>query len=449
MAAAAGVEAPAPLLTKRTTWETQPLWWVAFACFVCRLLYILLDHQYLIPEMNGILVQFDFFTFGYETGSIAHSVFIGHGFSSPFGGETGPTAWIAPGYVFLVALAYKIFGLYTPAAALALLSFNSFCSALTAMLIVKIAEESFSRSVGLYAAWAWALVPYYWRWPTTWIWDMALSALLLPLVFWFALRYRNEARWRAWLIFGFLWGLCALINPSLLSFLPYSVLWPLWHLRRAKLPWFRSGAIFALAFALSIAPWLSRNYAVFGRPVFLRSNAFFELHLGNYHGSNGMGWLGKHPSMWRAEYRRYKEMGETAFVELHKKEFLKFVREYPEEFITLCWNRFLWFWDGEFYNYETHQENMWSDKQQWPYFTLSLGALWGLFLAAGHKVRGGVLYACLVFYPAAYYIIYPVPRYRHAIEPMMLILMTYLIYETVNHYRQKWFGAEGSQSVRA
>jgi len=41
--------------------------------------------------------------------------------------------------------------------------------------------------------------------------------------------------------------------------------------------------------------------------------------------------------------------------------------------------------------------------------------------------RGWVLYAaCLMVYPLPYYFVYPIAKYRYAIEPEMLLLSVYL-----------------------
>src|SRR5439155_24364433 len=58
----------------------------------------------------------------------------------------------------------------------------------------------------------------------------------------------------------------------------------------------------------------------------------------------------------------------------------------------------------------------------------SVLAIWGLGLALRRRVPGGGLYALLLLvYPAVYYCVFPHPRYRHPIEPEMLILGVYLV----------------------
>src|SRR6516164_4290751 len=66
----------------------------------------------------------DHWKFGYETGRIARSIVEGKGFSSPLFADTGPTAWMTPVYPGIVAGVFWIFGVYTKASALVLLSFN-------------------------------------------------------------------------------------------------------------------------------------------------------------------------------------------------------------------------------------------------------------------------------------------------------------------------------------
>src|SRR5437899_706609 len=71
---------------RRVQWR---LFWVGF---VVRVLYITLAHTY------RIRLILDHFQFGWEVGRIARAVATGHGYSDPFTGHTGPTAWCPPLY---------------------------------------------------------------------------------------------------------------------------------------------------------------------------------------------------------------------------------------------------------------------------------------------------------------------------------------------------------------
>src|ERR1700745_4331445 len=70
-----------------------------------------------------------------ESGNIAASLASGHGFSSPFRIETGPTAWMPPLYPWLLAGIFRVFGVRTYDSFLAAVALNIFCSAFTCVPI--------------------------------------------------------------------------------------------------------------------------------------------------------------------------------------------------------------------------------------------------------------------------------------------------------------------------
>jgi hypothetical protein len=91
---------------------------------------------FLLPEQLD--PQRDHWHFGYEAGRIARTIVQGRGFSSPLFEDTGPTAWMTPVYPYLVAGVFKLFGIYTKASAIVLLSLNALMSALICILVFRI-----------------------------------------------------------------------------------------------------------------------------------------------------------------------------------------------------------------------------------------------------------------------------------------------------------------------
>src|SRR4051812_28110541 len=88
------VEAIAP--DARPT-ERKALVWMALLGLILRLAMVcFLYQEQMAPARNH-------WVFGWETGQIAGSIAAGHGFASPLHGETGPTAWMAPLYPYLLA----------------------------------------------------------------------------------------------------------------------------------------------------------------------------------------------------------------------------------------------------------------------------------------------------------------------------------------------------------
>lgn len=368
----------------------------------------------------------DHYAFGYETGSIAASLARGHGFSSPFGGgiQTGPTAWVAPLYPAMVAAVFKVCGVYSALSAIVVLTLNSVFSALTCLPIHGIGKTVFGRRAGLWSAWIWAVVPFFARWPITWVWETALAALLLSWLFLMTLRLDSE-RWLAWLALGAAWGFSALASPSILGFLPFSLLYPAWRLRHE---WRRVALRAAGAALLMVAltsPWLARNYAVFHQPVFLRSNFWFEFSLGNFHGGEGAAWSGAHPASNQAYLQHYAEVGEVRFVAERKAKAFEFVTRNKREFVELVVKRMAAFWDGSELAYEPPDP-----FSPWMLLATSLLAASGLWLALRrHVLHAFVFVGLFALYPMPYYLTYTNPRYRHPIEPLMVVLTGYFLNE--------------------
>jgi len=388
--------------------------------FAVRLAYILVGHTYRFKIIE------DNFGFGFEMGRMGRSLALGQGFGNPFHGITGPTAWEPPLYPLVIAGVFKLFGTYTHASALVLLSINSVFSALTCIPIFLIAKRCFGEKLAVWSAWTWALFPSIIFWCTRWVWETSLAALLLTVIFWLALVIEEKDGLKPWLEFGLLWGIAALTNTSLLSFLPASGLWA-WHRRARQGKRSLVGmALAAAVFAACITPWLIRNYETFGQFVFIRSNFGAELRLGNGPGANGTWMEDLHPTKNVAQLHLYRQMGEIAYVAEREREALAFIRQDHARFAGLCLRRFIYYWAG----LPRPGNSIWSRLPNGIFLTSSVLAFWGLARALRQRRPGAWLFLWLMlFYPLVYYVTFPHPRYRHPIEPELGILMLYIISE--------------------
>lgn len=366
----------------------------------------------------------DHFGFGWETGRIARSIALGKGFSSPMQGDTGPTAWIAPLYPYFLAALFKLFGVYSNAAAWVALAVNSLFSALTCATIFLIGEELFSATTALWAAWIWALLPYAIYWPIRFAWETSFATFLLSAVVLMALRLERQNRISSWLWFGFLWALIALSNPSLLAFLPLCGLWVLVRQQRAGNMRLSYAVLSGLLFLGYIAPWLVRNDLVFGRFEFIRDNAGAELRLGNGPGADGqwMYWL--HPSQNLEELKKYRHLGEVEYVQERKREALQWISQNPERFAAISLKRAFFFWFGT----PRAMDSALGEIGRNLFFSLtSILAFLGLAVALRRRVRGAMLFFWMFLsISMIYYFTFTHPRYRHPIEPEMLLLSVYL-----------------------
>lgn len=398
--------------------RTSVLWMVGIA-FALRIAYILVAHTYRVKPDE------DYFGFGYEMGRIGRAIALGHGFADPFGAPTGPTAWEPPFYPYLIATVFKISGIYTRASAFILLAINSIFSALTCVPIFLIAKKCFSEKVAVWSAWAWALLPTVMYWCVRWVWETSLAALLLALIFWLALEMEELDGAVPWVGLGLLWGVAALTNSSLLAFLPASGLWA-WY-RRGKRDKRSFGGVIlaAIFFVATIAPWLVRNYEVFGKFIFIRSNFGAELRLGNGPGADGTWMSYLHPTQNELALKQYEQMGEIAYVAERRREAMEFIRADYGRFAWLSVKRFVYYWAGR------PRTSEWSTLvDNSAFLASSVLAFLGLVIGLRKRRPGTWLFFwLLVCYPTIYYFVYPHSRYRHPIEPEMAILIAYVISE--------------------
>jgi len=406
--------------------------WLVILSFVLQVAAIGVFRQYRTRP------QEDHFGFGWEMGRIARSIALGQGFSNPYGGNTGPTAWEPPLYPYLMGGVFKIFGIYTYASAWVLLTINSVFTALTCIPIYLIGHRTFGERVARCSVWAWALNPYIWYWSVHWIWDTTFTPLVLSLLFLLALELREWPGWTGWIIFGALWGVGALANPSMLAFLPFCGLW-VWRQRfKNGVPSLAGIVASSAVFLLVLSPWLVRNYEVFGRFVFLRDDFGLQFRLGNWKGADGMLMAYLQPNLNQLELEKFQSMGELAYGAECKRLAFDWIRTNPGRFAMISLKRFFYYWNGV--PKPSDSRAPW-DFRTSLFLASSVLAIWGLARALRQKVRGAWLFAGLVLtYPTTYYFVFPHARYRHPIEPELFILVVFVLLQAARRDPQPLAG---------
>ena len=394
---------------------------MVLVAFLARVLWIVLAHTYRIrtTEQN--------FGFGFETGRLAYSLAHGMGFSSPFGGNTGPSAWTTPIYPWIVSLAFRIFGSYSAASAFVMLTFNSVFGALTCWTIYRTALRLFGRTVALWSGWVWALYPDSIFWAVRWIWETSLSAFVLSLLFMLTVEMEGDERVSSWIGYGLLWGVAALNNPAALAFLPFAGGWLAYQLHRRGKRFVVPAIVSAVVFWMTIMPWLARNYEVMGHFVFVRDNFGNELRIGNNPLAEGQYVLAYHPTQNDLLMAKYQRMGELAFCTDQGRLAKQWIAANPGKFVEISLKRVYYFWNG-IPRLSKYAEL--AELKNTHTLLLSVVGIWGLLLALKRRIHGVFLFATLVaFYPLVYYICFPEPRYRAPIDPELLIMGVYLVSE--------------------
>jgi hypothetical protein len=372
----------------------------------------------------------EFYDFGAETGRVARAIALGQGFSSPLHGETGPTAWLMPVYPYLLAGIFKVFGIYSVASAVVVVSLNCVFSGLTCLPIYHFGRRTLGEGVALGAAWAWAF--YYWsiHVATQWIWDTSLYVLVVALVLQCTLEIPRQERLSRWVGYALLCGFAVMVNTSLALTLPFLGLWIC--LRRAQRPgWHAPVSVAAAVFLASLLPWFVHNYVAFGQSVFPRSNLGLELYLGNApNPENDIFGSTLHPSANAAEFEQYQKLGELGYMAAKKRQAIEAIQADPGEFARRTFWRVVNWWLGPWENLMSNWMQGRRGIPRRPLVTLLVGVLGlaGFWLAWRDRREAFAVYAIvLFFFPLVYYITQANARYRLAVDPLLILLAVYAV----------------------
>jgi 4-amino-4-deoxy-L-arabinose transferase-like glycosyltransferase len=325
-----------------------------------------------------------------------------------------------------------------------ILTINSAFSAAIAPAVYEIAWRCFGRDrrglrVATWSGWLWALLPAASQYAVHWVWEMSLSTALLAWITVLALRIRglegDESDGEGnqgpgiWALFGLLWGLLALSNSSLLLFLPFCGLWMAWKQARRRFGLaLRNTVVAAACCGAVISPWALRNYLVFHSFVPLRTNFGAELFESARFWNQGFPTMATlTPAARNPDYRDYDRLGEVAYSKLRGEEAKAVIRAHPGTFLFHAFKRFVFFWDGVPDPISNAKSLVSEVLREINYCFLSIAGILGLALALKRRVPGAWLFLwAFVSLPLVYYFISVQARFRHPLEPYIVILMVYL-----------------------
>jgi 4-amino-4-deoxy-L-arabinose transferase-like glycosyltransferase len=403
----------------RKIWANHQVWLMVLAALMVRLAVVgFVFRDQTAPASNHA-------QFGWEMGWVARSIFLGHGFSSPFFPETGPTALVPPLFPYLLAGVFHLFGLYTAKAAFAILSINGLFSAITCVPIYLSARYALGEKVAALAGWGWAIYPYSIYFSAARVWDYALTAMLFATCFYFAQRLHMQKKPLTWFGFGLLYGFTALANPSVLPLFPIFLLIAVLHRRRISDRWMSHGFVAVLGAVAMLAPWTIRNYQAMHVIGPVRDNFWMESWAGNDGNSFESNDREAHPATNPVEMRRFETAGEIAYLTQDKDLATSFIRQHPGFFFGLSLRRAISYWTG-FWSFSAaylHQEPL-----EIPDIFFCTGVSMVMLLGSisfwSQDKRGALPYLILILlFPLTYYFTHTSPDYRQPIEPEVVVLV--------------------------
>jgi 4-amino-4-deoxy-L-arabinose transferase-like glycosyltransferase len=420
------------------------LWLIMLVALAIRLGYMW-QFQHIHPRQGVSVIPFLF-----ESGNIAHSLATGHGFSSPFRVDTGPTAWMTPLFPLLLAGIFRLFGAYTFHAWTATVLLNISCCTLACVPIYFVGKRIGGIGLASGTAWLWAIFPNAILLPVESMWDASISALLAATILWATLALAESQRLRDWCAYGLLWGIALMFNATLAGLFPFLAGWLVYRARQEKREWFKPTAAAVAIILLCCVPWTIRNYRVFHRFVPLRSVLGLQLWLGNNDQTQDVFRGDLHPIYNPAEREKYISMGEIAYMQQKKQEAIAYMLTHPAREAHLITYRAISIWSGGTpYPLEDFLGMPSLRFRVVLAFNLvaALGTLCGIVILFRQRSQFAIPVAAFpLIYPWAYYLTLALPRYRLPIDPIVMLLLAISIQRLTRMRRRSTAAAIDSKS---
>ena len=280
-----------------------------------------------------------------------------------------------PLYPIFLFLVYKVFGIYPYIVKIIQIGF----SAIIGLLIYQITKEMLSKKAGI-----WGLIIYSFFWETA---HMSLTLmsenlhwLLLSLLILLAIRARIYLI-NNYLIMGIILGLIILNRPASILLIPPIVIWLVW--RKLDLKMFKNILILCVFCLLTLVPWTIRNYRVYGKFVFIYTDAGINFWMGNYPNSGGSYNI-PNPNI-TGEIPTLKTSGVAQEVETNRYYFsraIEYNRKYPLEAIDTDIRKIF----RTFYLYRPIVLNETNVRGTWPLVrpkSLAIDDFWEIYASYG------------------------------------------------------------------
>ncbi len=257
-----------------------------------------------------------------------------------------PTSFRAPLYPTFLALVYFFSGTGFSRFFAARLAQAVFFGAPLAPLTYWVAKKLFSplrvgegrgiRSERAARISAWIVACY----PMLLIYPLGLGTenpffILLLISFFFLLKSTQQPIPVNYLLSGFFLGLTALTRSVILPFVGLAVVWALFFIKQK-----RGAILIALAFALTIVPWVIRNSLLHHKLTGIETSLGYNLYLGYHPQGNGSFVFG--PSL---DLLTILDDAERDRIGTEKA--IQFIKAQPETFIPLAINRLGFFFGLE------------------------------------------------------------------------------------------------------
>ena len=362
---------------------------------------------------------------GAEVTNVALNMLQEGNFAHPFYYSTGPTAHVAPAYVFVYVLVAKLFGIGWNGAMILWAANIGFLALQLALLPVISDRLGLGVLPGAIAAVFGAVVQPYRVLPQ---WESLFTGALLAVLCVLTLRhFRTPTDTRHSLLLGFLWGIAILTNPEcVLLLFAWAHVAAMENapglLSRAR----RSMLVVLAGAALACLPWFIRNYQVFHSVFFVRDNFGVELYTSNNpcaaptmrENFFSRCHLATHPYGNPYMDVDFVKRGEVGFNQEMMRRAVSWISSNPRAFAWLTARRLVHFWFPYLGSY----------RYAIPMGVLTVLSFSGLFwMYREHRQAAWLFASTLLLYPLVHYMVQFEARYRYPILWATLLPASFVI----------------------
>jgi hypothetical protein len=332
---------------------------------------------------------------GFEMAAIARSLAEHGAYANPFAPViTGPTALVPPIHPLFLAGLIAIFR-NSVAMSIAATFANMAANALIAALLPRVAVVFYGEAkAGVIGGVLWILsmrlLPQ---------WDVSDTIVGLLCFCLFTARNVRRGEGGVWAMgAGVLGGLLLLQNPASAFVLGPWLIWLFVSHRVPRRSVVRYSAFAAVATALCIAPWIARNYRIWG--VFaLRTSLGITLY---------------------SEARLLRNLGEVRYDRLRTADTMRWICSHPKRFAELTAGRIVDFW------FPDPRPSLYTSYAIWAITLLSIP---GMVLMLKRREAIAPLILCVwLIYPLLYYVVVSCDRYRYPILWTSLLPAGYAVH---------------------
>lgn len=337
--------------------------------------------------------------------------------------EIRPTTYMAPIYPYIIAFCVTVFG--KNGGLLAIEIMQALFSSALSFTIYSITIRIFKvNSIALLASIMVAFYPSFVYFSTI-IWSSMLFIFLITVLILLLMRMAERPDLINAIVCGFLTGFTLLVDPVLLPFCIFTIIWLFFNFTSDKVFIIKRISVTVLLGAITISPWMVRNYLVFGKLTFIKSNIGYNFFVGNNPQATGSST--KLPVTDYTEVVEInKAMSKMNEAETNKyflnKTFL-FIKNNPAQFIKLSLQKFKNYWwivDNKLNTSERMERYI-----QIMYFTYGIPlflSIFGIFLSRKKTKYCSMIWLIFFSFSMVYSITHS-GNYRYRLPAELFILM--------------------------